>query len=91
MQKKRLITIHTDADFALLYKGEELIQHNEEVYMVFNNQDEFASHVLSEEITSNNETGRHTLREMVYHGEGCYGNYSLSIEKYVPFVNRLDH
>ena len=89
LSKKILITIHTDSDFSITYKQKNLKQQDEKVYIICKDEKDFANKVLSGEITSNNEKGCDVLEQMIYSGDGCYGNYSLSIEKYVPFVHEL--
>ena len=87
VKEMKLFVIHTDSDFGVIYEQQGLVQHDEKVHIVCDSIAEFASLVLSEKITSNNEKGEYVLREMVLWGEGCYGNYSLSIEEYIPFIH----
>lgn len=82
----KLITIFTDNDFWVVYKGKNLYQIEEKLYIVVQKEQDFID-MLYDGIIDSNEI--ELIREMASQGEGDYGNYAYWVEKYTPFVHNL--
>ena len=81
-----LIIIHTDSDFSISYKGKNLRQHDEKIYLLYAKYDDFVDDEVKGLLTS---SAPELFSTMVYGGEGEYGNYYLEEESYVPFIHNL--
>jgi len=84
----KLIQIGTDGDFSISYHGEILRQQNETIFIVVQKEQCFIDAVYQGCIKASSGFSS-LLFDMANNGEGCYGNYSYSIDEYTPFVHRL--